>query len=414
MDTPFDLARRTLDAPVAGTVRLRPGRDKAARLRHPWVYSGAIASVSGAPAPGDLVDLTTADGAWLARGTFSPASQIVVRLLSWDKAEPVDELFWRGRLARAVAGRPATAADGATRLVHAESDGLPGLVVDRYGAWLVAQALTAGMAARLPALAPLVAEAVPGVAGVYERSDVDVRAKEGLPPATGRLWGDEPPDPLVIAEPGPAGTTVRCLVDLRHGHKTGLYLDQAGNRRTVGAACAGRTVLNLFSYTGGFALHALAAGARRVVNVDSSTPALAAARENLSLNGFATNEEDFILGDAWSVLRRLRAAGQRFEAIVVDPPKLAHKQGDVDRAARAYKDANLVALQLLAPDGLLATFSCSGLVSAELFQKVVFAAAMDAGRDLQLRSRLGQAPDHPVLLSFPEGSYLTGLLCRAW
>jgi 23S rRNA (cytosine1962-C5)-methyltransferase len=404
-----------LDDPVAGRVTLRPGRDKPVRQRHPWVFSGAIAGVAGDPAPGALVDVTAADGSWLGRGTLNPASQIVVRLLSWDESEVIDTPFWRRRLARAISARGDTGPETAVRLVNAESDGLPGLVVDRYGPWLVAQALTLGIAARLPALAALLAELAPaGLLGIYERSDVDVRSREGLPPATGPLWGAEPPERLTIAERGPGSTTLRCLADLRRGHKTGLYLDQAANRRAVGAACAGRSVLNLFSYTGGFGLHAWAGGARSVMHVDTSAAALVVARENTALNGFAVADEDFVTGDGWSVLRRLRAAGRRFEAIVLDPPKLAHKQGDVDRAARAYKDANLVALQLLAPGGVLATFSCSGLVSADLFQKIVFGAAVDAGRDVQILAHLGQAPDHPVLLTFPEGTYLKGLLCRAW
>lgn len=412
---------------------LRPGREKPVRQRHPWVFSGAVARVEGTLEPGGAVDVVGPGGAVLARGYGNPASQIRARILTWDPDEAPDLRAWRRRLDAAVAERARdgrlAAPDGACRLVFAESDGLPGLVVDRYGPWLVLQALTAGADVVRREMAAEAAERVAAhtlVRGVFERSDVDVRAKEGLPEATGVLWGEAPPAEIVVAEPAHGGGTVAYGVDVARGHKTGAYLDQADNRRRVAAWCAGAEVLNAFAYTGGFGLHALAAGARHVLNVDSSAEALDAAAANAARLGWATALGADVLapalgaapfacapGNVFVVMRALRAAGRTFDAVILDPPKFVHAASQVDRAARAYKDLALVGLQLLRPGGILATFSCSGLLAPELFQKIVFGAAVDAGRDVAILERLAQPPDHPVLLSFPEGAYLKGLVCRA-
>ncbi|MCE7938054.1 23S rRNA (cytosine(1962)-C(5))-methyltransferase RlmI [bacterium] len=412
----------TTNPPSYPQVRLKHGRDKAARNRHPWVFSGAIERIEGEPAPGAAVDVVTSRGDFIARGLFNPASQIAVRLHAWDPSEHLDDAYWRRALACAIAARCDPGGDdpwlptGGRRLVNAESDGLPGLVVDAYGEWVVLQALTLGIdvrkAAIVAALVDVLAAAGRAPAGIYERSDVDVRAKEALAPTVGVRYGEAPPDRVVIDEPGPADQALRFEVDVRAGHKTGFYLDQRLNRRRVAAWCRGRTVLNVFSYTGGFAVQALAAGARRVVNVDTSEAVLDGARRNLEANGLACEPADLVEADGFSHLRRCRALGESFDAVILDPPKLAASAGQVERAARAYKDANRVALQILRPGGILATFSCSGRVSADLFQKIVFAAAVDAGRDPQIVARLGQPPDHPVRLGFPEGEYLTGLICR--
>jgi 23S rRNA (cytosine1962-C5)-methyltransferase len=394
------------------TVTLKPGRDKPVRNRHPWIFSGGIQTIHRDAADGDIVDVQSAGGDWLARGVLNRRSQIQVRLLSWDKTESIDEDFWRRRLQRAIAGRAALAADPATtayRLVHAESDGLPGLVVDRYGDWLVLQALTLGVERVKPTLVALLAELC-RPQGIVERSDVDVRDKEGLRPATGLLAGDRPQAPVEVLE-----HDHRFPVDLQGGQKTGFYLDQRENRRRVAAYCRDARVLNAFSYTGAFAVYALAAGARRVVNLDSSLEALQLGEHTLALNGFDPDEQaEGIAGDVFDVLRDWRAAGERFDVIILDPPKFAHSQQHVERAARAYKDINLLGMQLLNPGGALATFSCSGLLSADLFQKIVFGASVDAKRDVQVVERLSQGTDHPVLLSFPEGEYLKGLICRVW
>ncbi len=394
------------------TLTLKPGREKSVRNRHPWLFSGAIDRIHSDARDGEIVDAHSHAGQWLARGYLNRRSQIQVRLLSWRLDEAIDEGFWRGRLQRAIAGRAALAADPQTnayRLVHAESDGLPGLVVDRYGDWLVVQALTLGVERAKPLLTRLLVELCQP-AGIVERSDVDVREKEGLRPSLGMLHGAAPDGPVEIVEHGH-----RFLVDLLAGQKTGFYLDQRENRLRVAAYCRDARVLNAFSYSGGFAVYALAAGARHVTNLDSSLEALELAERNLALNGFDPNTQaEGVAGDVFQVLRDWRATKERFDIIILDPPKFAHSQQQVEKAARAYKDINLLAMQLLQPGGVLANFSCSGLVSADLFQKIVFGASVDAGRDAQVIERLSQGPDHPVLLSFPEGEYLKGLVCRVW
>ena len=393
-------------------VLLKPGREKSVGLRHPWLFSGAIERIEGEADDGEVVDVVSASGEWLARGYLNRRSQITVRLLTWDAEERIDRRFWQRRLERAMAGRAALSADPETtayRLVHAESDGLPGLVVDRYGDWLVAQFLTLGIERQKEAIVELLMELV-SPRGIYERSDVEVRRKEGLEPRRGPLAGEEPPPLVEVLESG-----LRFNVDIIGGQKTGFYLDQRENRRRVAAYAAGREVLNAFAYTGAFAVYALAAGAKHVTNVETSYKALELAERNLALNGFDPDRQaEQIAGDVFAVLRDFRETGRRFDLIILDPPKFARTKGQVQAATRGYKDINLLALQMLPPGGILATFSCSGLVSEDLFQKVVFGAGVDAGRDVQLLERLGQPPDHPVLLSFPEGAYLKGFICRVW
>ncbi len=388
-------------------VLLKRSRAKPVQQHHPWVFSGAIERIEGEAADGDIVEVRDTGHNWLARGYLNRRSQIVVRLLTWQQAEPVDTAFWRRRLQRAVAARASLADDPATtayRLVHAESDYLPGLIVDRYGDWLVTQFLTLGVERRKDELVGLLVELVNGVRGVYERSDVDVRRKEGLAHRTGLLWGEEPPDMVEVLENGR-----RFLVDVHRGHKTGFYLDQRENRARLPHFCAGAKVLDAFAYSGGFSLYAAAGGAARVTLVDSSARALDVARRNLALNDWP-GQAEYVEGDVFSVLRGYRAQGRRFDVITLDPPKLAHGGREVKRAARAYKDANLLAFQLLQPGGVLFTFSCSGAISPDLFQKIVFGAALDAGRAAQIVGYLAQGADHPVALTFPEGAYLKGLI----
>jgi 23S rRNA (cytosine1962-C5)-methyltransferase len=348
-------------------------------------------------------------GRYLATGYLNQRSQIAVRLLTWHAEEEVDRSFWRRRLERAIAGRARLAASSeinAYRLVHAEADGLPGLIVDRYADWLVVQHLTLGMARRRDEVAALLADLL-NPQGIFARDDAEVRRKEGLPLEAGRLWGADPPPRIEIMENG-----LRFWVDIRQGQKTGFYLDQRGNRSRAALYCAGAEVLNGFAYTGAFGAYAARAGARSVTNVDTSTDALELARENLALNRL--EPQAMVVGDLFQVLRRYRNEGRRFDLIVLDPPKFATSQAQVADATRGYKDANLLAMQLLQPGGILITFSCSGLVSPDLFQKVVFGASVDAGRDVQILERLAQGPDHPVLLTFPESAYLKGLICRVW
>jgi 23S rRNA (cytosine1962-C5)-methyltransferase len=391
------------------TVILKRGREKPVGNRHPWIFSGAVARIEGRVDDGDLIYVADSHGGYLATGYLNRRSQIVVRLLTWDAGEVVDADFWRGRLERAIAGRESLASSQTTnayRLVHAEADGLPGLVVDRYGDWLVVQCLTLGMARRQDLIVSLLTDLL-SPAGIYARDDAEVRRKEGLSLESGVLSGAEPPDRLEITEQGH-----RFWVDVKQGQKTGFYLDQRENRLRAATYCPGMDVLNAFAYTGGFGVYAGRAGARSVVNVDTSSDALALAEENLVLNGCAPQE--MVAGDVFQVLRRYRDQGRPFDLVILDPPKFATSQAQVSRASRGYKDVNLLAMQLLRPGGWLLTFSCSGLVSDDLFQKIVFGASVDAGRDVQILERLAQAPDHPVLLTFPESAYLKGFVCRVW
>ena len=395
-------------------VVLRVGREKPVRQRHPWIFSGAIARLpDDAPhaAPnGSIVEVTDAAGTWLARGYLNRTSQIQVRLLTWDPGEAIDGDFWRGRLARAIAARaPLAEETSALRLVNAESDFLPGLTVDRAGDFLVLQAGTLGVEQRKQEIAALLLE-LTGARGVVERSEAAVRRQEGLDAAVGLLAGEGPGGPVEVVEHG-----ARFLADILGGQKTGFYGDQRANRRRVAAYCAGQRVLNAFAYTGAFAVHALLRGAAHVTNVDSSVEALEGAEANLRLNGLDPETvTENIAGDVFDVLRDFRRDAERrdYGVVILDPPKFAQHQGQVERALRGYKDINLQAFHLLPPGGILATFSCSGLVSADLFQKVVFGAAVDAGRDVQVVEWLRQDRDHPVALTFPEGEYLKGLICR--
>lgn len=388
---------------------LKRNRARPVLQRHPWIFSGAIERVEGEAADGDVVEVRDAGRNWLARGTLNRRSQIAVRVLTWQQDEAVDRAFWRRRLAQAIAARQALADDPTTtayRLVHAESDYLPGLVVDRYGEWAVVQFLTLGVErCRDEIVEALVDLLAPR--GIYERSDVEVRAKEGLAQRTGPLWGEEPPELVEISEDGR-----RFLVDVRQGHKTGFYLDQRENRARLPAFCRGAEVLDAFAYTGAFGVCAALGGASRVTLVESSAPALDLARRHLALNDLDHRSVECVQGDVFSVLRGYRAQGRRFDVVVLDPPKFAHSEREVKRAARAYKDVNLLAFRLLRPGGVLFTFSCSGAVSADLFQKVVFGATVDAEREAQIIGVLAQGADHPVALTFPEGAYLKGLICR--
>ena len=402
---------------VQNAVVLKPGREKPVRQGHPWIFSGAIARLPAQVADGAVADVASSEGEWLARGYVNRRSQIQVRLLTWDQAEAVDDAFWQRRLQASVAARaalPELAGVTAYRLVNAESDGLPGLTVDRYGDFLVMQVGALAIDQRKAQIAAQLL-ALTGCAGVVERSEMATRRQEGLAPAGGLLAGAAPPERVEVVEGG-----LHFLVDLVHGQKTGFYTDQRENRRRVADFCRGRRVLNAFSYTGAFAVYALAGGATHVTNVDSSLEALELAEANLARNGFDPDRQsENLVGDVFDVLRAWQPgsadAGALFDLIVLDPPKFAQSQGQVERALRGYKEINRLACRLLRPGGILATFSCSGLVSADLFQKVVFSAALDAlgpGRPPQILAWLRQASDHPVALTFPEAEYLKGLICQ--
>lgn len=389
---------------------LKKSREKSLHLRHPWVFSGAIDRIIGSPGTGDTVRITDAAGAHRGYAAFSPRSQIRLRIWSFDPEATVDAKFIQERLQAAIARRSAlasTAVAAGYRLVNAESDGLPGLVADRYGDWVVCQFLSAGADHWKSTIADTLMAMLP-IRGVYERSDVHVRALEGLSQETGVAAGDPPP-PLIEIQEG----ACRLLVDVVHGHKTGFYLDQRDNRAVVAARCKGKTVLNCFSYTGAFAVHALMGGAAHVTNIDTSAGHLTAGEDILRLNGIPATAATPVTADVFQQLRRFTSENRRFDAVILDPPKFVDNKRHLPKACRGYKDINRLAAGLLAPDGILFTFSCSGLMPADLFQKVVADAWIDARCQAQIIQRLSQAEDHPVATSFPEGAYLKGLLCRS-
>jgi 23S rRNA (cytosine1962-C5)-methyltransferase len=388
-------------------IKLKPGREKSLRRHHPWIFSGAVASVSGNPKAGDTVEIVSSDGKPLASAAYSPESQIRARVWTFDPALEVDAAFFRDRIMRALAlreGLPAAKHSNALRLVHGESDGLPGLVVDRYADVLVAQFAAAGVERWRDPILDALAE-LSGCEALYERSDAETRKLEGLQPRIGFVRGNRNATRCAIIEHG-----LNFRVDVEQGQKTGFFLDQRENRQRVRTLASGREVLDGFSYTGGFAIAALAGGAKRVCAIESSKEAIQIAAENLAANPLDASKVEFIAADVFAHLRKLRDHGAHFDLVVLDPPKFAPTAAQAKNAARAYKDINLLAFKLLRPGGLLATFSCSGGVDASLFQSIVAGAALDAGADAKILERFGAAADHPVALEFPEGEYLKGLL----
>ena len=390
-------------------IKLRDGKERSLRKRHPWVFEGSIAS--GRADAGETVRVESHTGEFLAWGAYSPASSIRVRAWSFDATERIDAAFFERRIARAAAVRARLAvASDAMRLVHGEADGLPGLVVDRYGDTLSAQFTAVGVERWKDAIADALLK-VTGLKRLYERSDASVRELEGLAPLTGWLRGaptDADDTEIAIHEHG-----WQLTVDVARGHKTGYYLDQRDSRKLFADSVrhfAAQRVLNCYSYTGGFSIAALAGGAAEVTSVDSSGPALARASAHVALNGFDAARHTAVDADVNATLRRFIEQGRRFDAIVLDPPKFAATAAQAERAARAYKDINRLAFTLLEPGGLLFTFSCSGGVSADLFHKIVAGAGLDAGIDGQIHARTGAAPDHPMTVTFPEGEYLKGLV----
>ena len=394
-----------------GTIILKPGREKSLLRRHPWVFSGAISDVREEPGPGETVRVLDSRGEPLGMGAYSPYSQIMVRVWTFDPEETVSASFFAGRLQRAMSSRGDLSSAGnaaACRLVNAESDGLPGVIVDRYADFLVCQFLTAGGEYWKHTIAGLLEDIFPGLS-IYERSDVEVREKEGLPLRAGVLSGIEPPECVEIEE-GP----YRFLVDIKHGHKTGFYLDQRENRALVHEYVRDGAVLNCFAYTGGFGVAALKGGAVSVTNVESSPAALSLAARNFNLNDSDMGRVENTEGDVFTFLRQCRDSRREFDAVILDPPRFAASRSQIPGACRGYKDINLLSFKLIRRDGVLITFSCSGLIERTLFEKIVADAVLEARREAQIIRRLGQASDHPTALNFPEGTYLKGLVCRVW
>ncbi|MBO4492568.1 MAG: class I SAM-dependent rRNA methyltransferase [Lentisphaeria bacterium] len=387
-------------------IRLKRGRDRSLLRRHPWIFSGAVQSVSGDPDSGETVDVLSADGTFLARAAWSPGCGLCARVWTFCETESVDDAFFAGRFDRAALLRRRIFPGGlpdAYRLIHSEADGLPGFTCDIYGGFVVCQFTSAGAERYRAVLTREAGRFAPR--GVYERSDCDARSREGLPFRTGLILGEEPPENLTFTENG-----IRYFCDVRRGHKTGFYLDQRENRLAVRNMAAGaEEVLNCFCYTGGFGLAVLAGGAKHVCNVDASAEVLALARKNAELNGFGPDRFECLEADVFSYLRQCRDCGKTFDLIVLDPPKFADSAAALPRAARGYKDINLLAMKLLKPGGILFTFSCSGAMNETLFSQVVDSAASDAKLDFRIVRTLSQGPDHPVSSAVPESRYLKGL-----
>jgi 23S rRNA (cytosine1962-C5)-methyltransferase len=401
-------APRSGDVHAAPTLVLAAGREKSLQRRHPWIFSGAIERVDGAPKNGQTVAVKSSDGEFLAWAAYNAASQISGRVWSWRADETIDADFFARKIANALAARNTLRlADGSSgmRLIHAESDGLPGLIVDQYSDVLVMQIGSAGAEFWRDTIAEMLQKLCNPVC-IYERSDSDSRGLEGLPERNGVLRGVLP-EQVEVGEHG-----LRFNVDVADGQKTGFYLDQRDNRQLTETIARDKTVLNCFCYTGGFSLYALRGGAKSVLSIDASADALRIAEGNLIANGLDANAAEWQCDDVFLALRKLRDQGRKFDLIILDPPKFAPTAAFAEKAARGYKDINLLGFKLLNPGGLLATYSCSGGISEDLFQKIIAGAALDAGVDAQIVRHLHASADHPVLLSFPEGAYLKGLLLR--
>lgn len=391
------------------TLHLNKGRESSLLRLHPWIFSGAVGRVDGNLESGELVHVATAGGKVLGTAAYSPSSQIRARILSFDPTEAIDSEFFLARLRDSIARRRAILKNDkrtACRLVYGESDGIPGLIVDRYGDFLVCQFLFAGLEVWRQEIVNHLRALLP-CKGIYERSDAAVREREGLVPTQGVLWGEEPPALLEINE---AGRLYK--VSITTGHKTGFYLDQFDNRSLLSQLSAGLELLNCFAYTGGFGIAALRGGATHVTNVDSSAPSLLVAQENFQCNGFTEDQYTNVCANVFDLLREYREQGRTFDLIVLDPPKFAETKVQFKRAARAYKDIALQASHLIRPGGLLMTYSCSGAIDLPLFQKITADALLDSGRKGQIIHYLHQAEDHPIGLPFPESLYLKGLVCR--
>lgn len=392
-------------------VVLKKGKEKAVLHKHPWVFSGAIENVKGKPANGEIIRLLDSKKDFLAYGFYNDQSRVAVRLLEWDEEVTVDEAWFRAKVCVAVAGRAHILEDGSTdtcRLIFSESDYLPGLIVDKYADHLAVQVLTSGMQNAMPVIIDEL-NALLKPQSIFDKSDAASRSHEGLETTNTLLAGNQPPELVMVKENG-----ISYGINIAEGQKSGFYCDQRYNRQLLATYAKGKTMLDCFSYTGGFTLNAFKNGAASVISVDSSALALETLQENISLNNFEGAEHAAIKSDVNVQLRKFKEEGVKFDIIVLDPPKYAPSRSALDRASRAYKDLNRLGMQLLNSGGLLATFSCSGAMDMETFKQVLAWAALDAGKQVQFIYQFHQPEDHPVRASFPEGEYLKGLLCRVW
>lgn len=390
------------------SVTLKKSRDKLVERKHPWIFSGAIEKVEGDPSKGETAQILTSEKKLVGHGSFSPSSQIRVRVWSFNPEEIINDDFFKQKIYLATLLRDKlidASRTNAYRIINAESDGIPGLIVDRYNDFLVCQFLSSGAEFFKETLVEILDNTFKPT-GIYERSDVEVRTREGLQPTLGLLKGTEPDELIEVKENG-----FKFLIDIKNGHKTGFYLDQRDNRALLSEFSKGKNVLNCFSYTGGFSVYALAAGADKVTQVEASSSAIGLSHKNSELNNLNSSSVEDINGDVFEVLRKFRDERKTFNLIILDPPKFTESSSQIQKASRGYKDINLLALKLLNPGGILFTFSCSGHITQELFQKIIAGAALDSGRDVKIIRQLTQSSDHPVSLNFPEGLYLKGLVC---
>jgi 23S rRNA (cytosine1962-C5)-methyltransferase len=393
------------------SVTLKKSADKFIKRKHPWIFSGTIEKVDGNPSNGETVQILTLDKKLVGSGSYSPTSQIRARVWSFNPEEKIDSDFFERKISMAASFRDKlidTSITNVYRIINAESDGLPGLIVDRYSDFLVCQFLSAGAEFNKQIIIEILNEDFKP-SGIYERSDVEVRTKEGLQPTQGLLKGNVPDDLIEVKENG-----FKFLVDIKGGHKTGFYLDQRDNRKFISEFSKGKSVLNCFSYTGGFSVYALASGVEKVTQVEASASAIDLSMKNFELNNLNSSLVENINGDVFEVLRKFRDERKTFDLIILDPPKFTESASQIQKASRGYKDINLLAFKLLNQGGILFTFSCSGHISPELFQKIVADSALDSGREVRIIKQLTQSSDHPVSTYFPEGLYLKGLICSVY
>ena len=391
-------------------VRLKKGKEKAVKQLHPWIFSGALESIKGKPENGEIVTVTDNQGEFLAYGFYNDQSRVAVRLLEWSQEAEINEEWWRRKIGKAIKAREALMRDENTntyRLVFSEADYLPGLIVDRYADYLSLQILTSGIERNKSIILDELQQLLKPV-GIFDRSDASARSHEGMEASSGGiLRGTEPPEYVRVKENG-----VFYDVNISSGQKSGFYCDQRDNRRIVAEHASGKKILDCFSYSGGFSLSALKQKATEVTSVDSSAPALETLKRNIEINNFHGVSHRLIQSDVNKQLRVFRESGEKFDVIILDPPKYAPSRSAVNKASRAYKDLNRQAMLLLEEGGLLATFSCSGAIDINTFKQIIAWAALDAGKEVQFIYQFSQPEDHPVRSSFPEGEYLKGLLCR--